>query len=94
MSDPLAVAIYQSIHAANEPRVFKHSHASSIAECPRAHYFKRQAVPPVNIPTAAKMLRWQAGHIIEEVLRPHLKKLYPDLKSNQRLTSEELDSDW
>jgi hypothetical protein len=91
MSDPLAVAIYQSIHEANEPRVFKHSHASSIADCPRAHYFKRQGVKPVTTPTAAKMLRWQAGHIIEEVLRPHLLKLYPDLKSNIRMTSEDLD---
>jgi hypothetical protein len=37
------------------------------------------------------MLRWQAGHIIEEVIRPHLLKMYPDLKSNQRLTSKKMD---
>lgn len=91
MSDSLAISIYQSIHEENKPRVFKHWHASSIAECPRSHYFKRQGVPPLTEPTAAKMIRWQAGHIIEEVLRPHLLKLYPDLKSNERLTSKKLD---
>lgn len=91
MADELAIAIYKSIHEANEPRMFKNFHASSIAECPRSHYFKRMGVPPVSQPTAAKMLRWQAGHIIEEVVRPHLQKLYPDLKSNVRLTSKKLD---
>lgn len=89
--DDLAINLYQSISAANEPRVFKNWHASSIAECPRAQYFKRLGISPINVPTAAKMLRWQAGHIIEEVLRPHLLKLYPDLKSNVRLTSKKLD---
>ena len=91
MSDQLAIDLYKSISAANEPRVFKNWHASSIAECPRSHFYKRLGIAPVSIPTAAKMLRWQAGHLIEEVIRPHLLKLYPDLVSNQRLTSKNLD---
>lgn len=91
MSDILASKIYKSIREANQPRVFEHWHASSIAECPRAHYYKRLGIKPLALPTAAKMLRWQAGHLIEEVVRPHLKNLYPDLVSNERLTSEAMD---
>lgn len=89
--DNLAIKLYKSIHDDNKPRVFEHWHASSIGECPRAHYFKRLGIKPLTTPTASKMLRWQAGHIIEEVIRPHLLKLYPDLTSNVRLTSEKLD---
>jgi len=37
------------------------------------------------------MLRWQAGHIMETVLRPHLLKTFPDLVSNVRLQSTKLD---
>ena len=37
------------------------------------------------------MLRWQAGHIIEEVIRKPLESVYSDLVSNQRLESEVLD---
>lgn len=90
MSDQLATALYNSIREANETRTFKMWHASSIAECPRAHYFKRLGVvaPTANDPGAGKMLRWQAGHIIEEVIRPHLEHVYPDLDSNTRLESE------
>lgn len=88
MSDLLASYIYNSVAEANEPRVFERWHASSIAECPRAHYYKRLGVPPITQPTAAKMIRWQAGHILEEVVRPHLQKHYPDLKSNIRLNSD------
>lgn len=91
IDNSFSIKLYQSISEDNEDRVFEHWHASSMAECPRAHYFKRMAVPSLQTPTAAKMLRWQAGHIIEEVIRPHLKKLYPDLKSNVRITSEKLD---
>lgn len=91
MSDNLAIGLYQSISAENKPREFKNWHCSSIAECPRAQYFKRLGIPPLNVPTAAKMLRWQAGHLIEEVIRPHLLKLYPDLVSNKRYTSKLLD---
>ncbi len=91
MSDLLASKLYDSIAAANEPRIINNWHASSIAECPRAQYYARLKIPALTLPTAAKMLRWQAGHIIEEVVRPHLLGIYPDLISNQRLTSEELD---
>jgi len=91
MIDNLANALYKSIYDADEPRVFEHWHASSIAECPRAQYYKRLGLKPLNKPTAAKMLRWQAGHLIEEVVRPHLKGLYPDLVSNERITDEVMD---
>lgn len=91
MSDPLAIQLYQSIHDSNEPREFKHWHASSIAACPRAQLYMRKGIAPTFKPTAAKMIRWQAGHLMEEVIRPHLLKLYPDLKSNQRMTSKKLD---
>lgn len=91
MSDQLATRLYEEIAAANEPRAYENWHASSIAQCPRAQLFARLAVPPVNVPTAAKMLRWQAGHTFEATIRPYLEKLYPDLKSNVRLTSEKMD---
>ncbi len=91
MTDNLAVALYQSIHDDDEVRIYDNWHASSIGECPRAHYYKRLGIKSINKPTAAKMLRWKAGHLIEEVIRPHLKKIYPDIISNQRLTNLELD---
>lgn len=83
--------LYASIALANEPRVYEHWHASELAKCPRAQYFTRQGVPTLTQPTAAKMLRWSAGHLIEEVIRPHLQAIYPDLQSNIRFTSEKMD---
>ena len=91
MSDDISIKLYQAISDANEPRVFDMWHASNIADCPRAHYMKRLGVKPVSIPSAAKMLRWQAGHLIEEVIRPHLLTLYPNLETNQRIWSKEWD---
>lgn len=91
MADQLANALYKSIRDANEDRVFEQWHASSIAECPRAHYFKRLGIKSLSNPGAGKMLRWQAGHIIEGVIRPHLEKVFEDLESNVRLESELLD---
>jgi hypothetical protein len=91
MPDLLASYVYNSIADANEPREYNEWHASSVAECPRAQYFKRLGVPPVTQPTAAKMIRWQAGHSLEEVVRSHLAKHYPDLKSNVRMTSKKWD---
>lgn len=91
LSNDLSVKLYQSVSEANERRVFDHWHASSIAGCPREHYFKRLGLAPLQSPSAARILRWDAGHSIEEVIRPHLLKMFPDLKSNERLTSEELD---
>ena len=92
LSNDLSVKLYQSIHDSNEPRVFEQWHASSMAGCPREQYFKRLGIKPIgNFPTAAKMLRWDAGHAIEAVIRPHLLKMFPDLKSNERLSSETFD---
>lgn len=91
MSDVLASKLYQSISETNKVREVNQWHASSIAACPRAQYYARLKIKPLSVPTAAKMLRWKAGHLIEEVIRPHLKAVYPDLISNQRFTSEVLD---
>ncbi len=88
--DELAAQLYGSISEKNEVRVFKEWHASSIAECPRAHYFKRQGIKALETAGAGKMLRWQAGHIMEEVIRPHLEQVYPDLISNERILSKKL----
>ncbi len=92
--DNLASKLYQSIAEDNEVREFKKWHASSIAECPRAHYFKRLGIPALQTVGAGKMLRWQAGHIIEEVIRPHLLKAYPDLVSNVRLENDTLTGEY
>lgn len=91
MSDQLASFLYNRIEADNQPRVFEHWHASSIAECPRTQYLKRLGVSPITQPTGAKMLRWTAGHKIEEVVRPYLQERYPDMVSNHRMTSEHYD---
>lgn len=91
MKDELTEALYKSIQASNEIRVFERWHSSSMAMCPRAHYFMRLGIPDQNYVGAGKMLRWQAGHIIEEVIRPHLEGLYDDLESNIRLESDIMD---
>jgi len=89
-----SVALYQSIADENEDRVYEYWHASSLAICPRAHYFKRLGVPmSAPQPTAAKMLRWQAGHIMETAIRQHIVKVWgggKDVMSNKRFTSEKL----
>lgn len=89
----LSIKLYQTISDANEERVFEHWHASSIGECPRTQYFKRLGIKglPQNQASAALMLRWQSGHSIEEAIRRHLKTLFPDLVSNDRLTSKIMD---
>lgn len=91
ISNDTTIALYQSIAEANEERVFKHWHASSIADCPRAHYFKRLGVKPLTKPSAAKVIRWGAGHKLEEQLREHIYKVWDETTSNVRLTSKELD---
>lgn len=91
MRDELAQALYNDIQAKNEVRVFKRWHASSIAECPRSHYFKRLGIKGKNYVGGGKMLRWKAGHLYEEAIRPHLEAVFPDLKSNERLESDTLD---
>lgn len=89
--DQLANAVYTAVQNADELRVFEKWHASSIAECPRSHYFKRLAVQRQSYVGAGKMLRWKAGHLYEEAIRPFLEQVYPDLVSNERLESETLD---
>jgi hypothetical protein len=84
-------ALYDAISAANEERVFKHFHASSISECPKSHYLKRLGQKKLQVPTGAKILRWQAGHNIESAIRPFIEQVYGELESNVRITSEKLD---
>lgn len=91
MRDELAQKLYESIQAENEVRPTLMWHASEISNCPRNQYFKRLGIKSQNYVGAGKMLRWQAGHIIEGVIRPHLEHVYSDLVSNERLESTELD---
>lgn len=91
MRDELAQALYNDIQSKNEVRVFERWHASSIAECPRAHFFKRKGIKGQGYVGGGKMLRWKAGHLYEEAIRPHLEAIYPDLKSNVRLESDKMD---
>lgn len=94
LSGELSTKLYQSISEDNEERIFDMWHASSLAICPRAHYFKRANLPPTApAPTAAKMLRWKAGHLMEEAIRPHVAKVWAGdtkVESNQRLTNKRL----
>jgi len=89
--DELASGLYNEIRKANEDRIFECWHASSIADCPKAHYMKRLGIKPTDVAGAGKMLRWKAGHLMEEAIRPFIEALYPDVKSNIRLYSEEMD---
>lgn len=91
LNNDLSIKIYQAIADANEDRVFKHWHASSIAECPRAQYFKRLGIPAIEKPTSAKILRWQGGHALEEAIREHIASVYGEVESNQRFTSKTYD---
>lgn len=91
MKDELASKLYESVRAHNTQREFEMWHASSIAECPKAHYLKRLGVERTNVSGAGLMLRWEVGHIVEGVIRPYLLDAYPDLESNIRLNSEEMD---
>lgn len=83
--------LYESIKQDDTPRVMEHWHASSLAKCPRTQYLMRKGAKAIQEPGAGKILRWKAGHIIEEVIRPHLRQQFPGLTSNKRLTSEKLD---
>lgn len=83
--------LYESISEEDKPRKFEHWHASSIADCPRAHYFKRLGVERVSQPGAGKILRWASGHHMETAMRKHIDKVWGGVHSNNRLTSEELD---
>lgn len=89
--DDLASKLYTVIRDNDEQRVFEKWHASSIADCPRAHYLKRLGVERLTGAGAGKMLRWKAGHLMEEAIRPYLQSLYSDLESNIRMDSEVMD---
>lgn len=89
--DDLAIKLYTSIKKADEQREMEMWHASSLAQCSRAQYFKRKGVAPLNDVGAGKILRWKAGHLMEEAIRPFLQDSYPKLKSNERLENKELD---
>lgn len=85
------ISIYQSIAAANEERNYEYFHASSIYICPRAHIFKRLGVKSLTRASGAKVIRWGAGHQLEEELRPHVDKVWGGTTANIRLTSKKLD---
>lgn len=91
MNKEKTIELYQAISASNEQREFLHWHASSIAMCPRAHYLHRLGQAPLSAPSAAKVIRWTAGHKLEEAIRPHIEKVYGEIESNVRLTSEKYD---
>lgn len=90
MNNDKSIALYTAIKDSNERRVFEHWHASSISDCPRSHYYKRLGVKPLNEPSAALVIRWGAGHLLEEMIRPQIETVYGKTKSNERLTSEKL----
>jgi hypothetical protein len=90
ISRDTTIKLYQSIANANEERVFEHWHASSIASCPRAHYFHRLGIPTLTKPTGGRVIRWGAGHHLEAVIRPHVEAVYGATMSNDRMTSEKL----
>lgn len=91
MNNEKSIQLYQAIADGNERRKFEHWHASSIADCPRSHYFKRMGVEPVNKPSAALVIRWSAGHNLEESIRPYIEKVYGKTESNKRYVSKKLD---
>jgi len=91
MDNDRTISLYQAIKDSNDQRVFKAWHASSIAECPRSHYYKRLGVPTLNEPTAAKVIRWKAGHLLEEAIRPQIESVYGKTSSNERYYSKKLD---
>lgn len=91
MKDTVAIELYQSIQDSNEPRVMEAWHASSLAQCPRAQYFARKGVLSLSKPGAGKILRWNAGHLLEASIRPHIEKVYPDSVANVRLENKKLD---
>ena len=90
MGDSLAIELYKLIGEENKPRKYEAYHCSNIAECPRAHFYKRLGLEPLKRASGALVLRWQTGHKVEEVIRPYLQKIYPNLISNVRMTSEKM----
>lgn len=91
MNNDLSVSLYKKIEDMDNPREYLRWHCSSIYKCPLEQYLLRKGQPITNKPTSALRLRWQVGHKMEEAIRPYLEALYPDIKSNVRLTSDKLD---
>lgn len=87
----ITTELYNSVAKSYRPREIDHWHCSSIAKCPAALYLERKGTPPLSLPGAGKMLRWAAGHAIEEVIRPHLQSVYPTMLSNVRFLNKDLD---
>jgi len=90
VNDEIAIKLYQAIAEDNEVRKYNEFHASNIAECPRAHFYRRLGLEPLKRASGALVLRWQTGHKVEEVIRPYLQKIYPNLISNVRMTNDRL----
>lgn len=88
MNNDRSIALYQAIKAGDERRVFNNWHASSISDCPRNQYFKRLGIKPTQEPSAALIIRWGAGHLLETMIRPHIEKVYGKAASNDRMTSK------
>lgn len=91
-----AIKLYQEINAVGETEVRKmaHWHASSLADCPRAHMLKRLGEGFKSSPGAGKQLRWKAGHAFEEAVRDYIPALFDpteEVLTNERYISEKLD---
>lgn len=87
MISSLSVSLYKAIGDAEKQRPMEMWHSSSLGQCLKSQYLQRKGKERLSKPTGAKILRWQSGHKIEEAIRPHLQKLYPNLQSNIRLSS-------
>lgn len=87
----MAIKLYQTVSNNNEEREYEHWHSSSIYECPRAQYFKRLGMKPLDKPSGAKVLRWTAGHLLEAALRKPISEVWGETNSNHRITNDELD---
>lgn len=91
INNEASIRLYQAIADANEERVFENWHASSMAMCPRAHYYKRLAIPETaEKASGAKVIRWSAGHHLETSIRPYIEAVYGKLASNERMTSKKM----
>lgn len=92
INEQTSVKLYQSFADSDKRRKMERWHASSLSQCLRSQYLSRQGVEPTgNIPSSAKLLRFKAGHLMEEVIRPHVGKLFTNVTPNMRVTSEKLD---
>ena len=88
MQNDISVKLYQVIKNSNVKRKMEMWHASSLASCPRNQYFKRKGIKPTQEPSAALVIRWGAGHLLETMIRPHIETVYGKAATNDRMTSE------